>query len=258
MLLGRPWIHTAGAVTSSLHQCLKYIMNGMLVTVKAEETISMIQNVDIPFIEAEDCKDDNIHAFEIVNTDWVPENTVLKKPKISEAARMAAQCFLERGISFLYNLITKVPKGANPTEMKCADQIFGLGYKPTKEDHRWAASRRRERRMARIEGREPEEEKLEIPPLRVSFPKVAYVMQPDKGAESLGQQLSNMSINTLEEDEVEGGNMKTVAGREDEALPQLTIHTLEEVSAKTFIRKLADGEKFQNWVTQEAPVVFKM
>ena len=67
-----------------------------------------------------------------------------------------------------------------------------------------------------------------------------------------------MSINTLEEDEVEGGNMKTVAGREDEALPQLTIYTLEEVSAKTFIRKLADGEKFQNWVTQEAPVVFKM
>ena len=83
-------------------------------------------------------------------------------------------------------------------------------------------------------------------------------MQPDKGAESLGQQLSNMSINTLEEDEVEGGNMKTVAGRKDEALPQLTIYTLEEVSAKTFIRKLADGEKFQNWVTQEAPVVFKM
>ncbi|XP_073261648.1 uncharacterized protein [Populus alba] len=215
MLLGRPWIHAAGAVTSSLHQCLKYIMNGMLVTVKAEETISMIKNVAIPFIEAEDCKDDNIHAFEIV------------------------------------------PKWANLTKMKCADQRFGLGYKPTKEDHRWAASRRRERRMARIEGREPEEEKLEIPPLRVTFPKVAYVMQPDKGAESLGQQLSNMSINTLEEDEVEGGNMKMVAGREDEALPQLTIHTLEEVSAKTFIRKLA-FKMFQNWVTQEAPVVFKM
>jgi len=49
-----------------------------------------------------------------------------------------------------------------------------------------------------------------------------------------------------------------VAGKEDEALPQLNIHTLEEVSTKTFIRKLAEGEKFQNWVTQKAPVVFKM
>jgi hypothetical protein len=26
----------------------------------------------------------------------------------------------------------------------------------------------------------------------------------------------------------------------------------------TFIRKLAEGEKFQNWETQEAPLVFKM
>jgi hypothetical protein len=38
-------------------------------------------------------------------------------------------------------------------------------------------------------------------------------------------------------------------GKEDEALPQLIVHTLEEVSAKTFVHKLAQGEKFQNWVT---------
>jgi len=142
--------------------------------------------------------------------------------------------------------------------MTCVDQRFGLGYKPNKDDHQWAACRRRERRIARIEGREPEEEKLEIPPLSVSFPKAAYVMQHDKEAVSLGQALANMSINTLEENEVEGDVMKTVSGKGDEALPQLTVHTLEEVSAKTFVRKLAQGEKFQNWVTQESPVVFKM
>jgi hypothetical protein len=90
MLLGRPWIHATGAVTSSLHQCLKYIMNGMLVTVKAKETISMIKNVVVPFIEAEDCNDEYSHAFEIVNIDWVPENTVIRMPRISGAARRAA------------------------------------------------------------------------------------------------------------------------------------------------------------------------
>jgi hypothetical protein len=242
MLLGRPWIHAAGAVASSLHQCLKHIMNGMLVTVKAEETVSMIKNVAVPFIEADDCKNNNIQAFEIVNTDWVPENTVLRRPRISEAARMSTQCFLERGIPFQYNPIAGVPKGVNPAKMTCADQRFGLGYKPNKDGHRWAAGRRRERRIARIEGREPEEEKLEIPPLSVSFPKAVYVMQHDKEAESLGQALANMSINTLEENEVEGDVMKTVAGKGDEALPQLTVHTLEEVSAKTFVRKLDQGE----------------
>ena len=69
MLLGRPWIHAAGAVISSPHQCLKYISNGVLVTVKAEETISMVKNVAVPFIEADDCVDGNLHAFEVVNTE---------------------------------------------------------------------------------------------------------------------------------------------------------------------------------------------
>jgi hypothetical protein len=52
MLLGRLWIHATGAMTSFLHQCLKYIVNGILVTVKAEETLTMVQNMTIPYIEA--------------------------------------------------------------------------------------------------------------------------------------------------------------------------------------------------------------
>jgi len=258
MLLGRPWIHAAGAVTSSLHQCLKYIMNGMLVTVKAEETVSMIKNVAVPFIEAEDCNDEYSHAFEIVNTNWVPENTVIRMPRISGAARRAAQCFLECKIPFQHNPITENLERVNLIMMKCANQRSGLGYEPKKEDHRWAAGRRRERRMARIQGREPEEEELEIPPLKVSFPKAAYVMQPDKDSENLSQRLSTMDINTLEKDKEEGSGMNIVSGVEDESLPQLTVHTLEEVPTMTFVRKLAMGKKFQNWVTQEAPVVFKM
>ena len=111
MLLGRPWIHAARAVTSSLHQCLKYIMNGMLVTVKAEETISMIKNVVVPFIEAEDCKDEYSHAFEIVNTDWVPENTMLRMTRISEAARMPLNVFCRAGFHFSITLSPKIQKG---------------------------------------------------------------------------------------------------------------------------------------------------
>ena len=100
--------------------------------------------------------------------------------------------------------------------------------------------------MARIQGIEPEEEEVEIPPLRVSFPKAANVMQPDKDSESLGQKLSTMDINTLEKDKEEGSGMNMVSGVEDESLPQLTVHTLEEVPTMTFVRKLAMGEKFQN------------
>ena len=36
-LLGRPWIHHVGAVTSTLHQKLKYPVRGKIVTVHGEE-----------------------------------------------------------------------------------------------------------------------------------------------------------------------------------------------------------------------------
>jgi len=51
ILLEKPWIHAARAVAFSLHQCLKYIMNEMLITINAEKTVSMIKNMVIPFIE---------------------------------------------------------------------------------------------------------------------------------------------------------------------------------------------------------------
>ena len=112
--------------------------------------------------------------------------------------------------------------------------------------------------MARIEGRKPEEENLATLPIRVSFLKAAYVMQPEKGPENVFQKLSAMNINTLEEDEAKGIVEETEVGRRDEEMSQLTIYTLEEVVARAFVRKLAKGEKFQNWETQEALLVFKM
>jgi hypothetical protein len=130
-------------------------MNGMLITVKAEETVSMIKNVVIPFIEAEDCRDGNIHAFEIVNTEWVPEGAVLRKPRIPETAKMAAKCFLKNGAPFQCNPETGMP---GLIKLKCANQRFGLGYKPKKDDYKRVTQIKREARMARIEGRELEEE----------------------------------------------------------------------------------------------------
>ena len=38
-LLGRPWIHAAGVVTSTLHQKLKFLVEGKLVVIDREEDI---------------------------------------------------------------------------------------------------------------------------------------------------------------------------------------------------------------------------
>jgi hypothetical protein len=38
---------------------------------------------------------------------------------------------------------------------------------------------------------------------------------------------------------------------------QLTINIVDKMPAVAILQKLANGERFQNWATQEAPIVFK-
>jgi hypothetical protein len=100
--------------------------------------------------------------------------------------------------------------------------------------------------MARIEGKKPEEESLAIPPIRISFPKATYVMQPDKGHGNLLQKLSSMNINTLEEDQVEDIAEKIESGRRDEELPQLShrqdFHS--KASRRREVPELGDPRSF--------------
>jgi hypothetical protein len=101
--------------------------------------------------------------------------------------------------------------------------------------------------MARIEGREPEEEGLVIPPLRVSFPKAAEVIRSG---------IVDLHINTLESQEekrIEEADLEI----KDEVLPQLSIHTIDQPPARFFVRRLAEGEVYQNWKMEPAPIVFK-
>src|ERR1051325_8425917 len=53
-LLGRPWIHEEGAVTSTLHQKLKFTVNGKLVTIIGEQTLLVSHLPNFSFITAND------------------------------------------------------------------------------------------------------------------------------------------------------------------------------------------------------------
>jgi len=67
---------------------------------------------------------------------------------------MATKCFLKNGAPFQCHPETGMP---GLIKLKCANQRFGLGYKPKKDYYKWVTQIKREARMARIEGREPEE-----------------------------------------------------------------------------------------------------
>ncbi|XP_050919823.1 uncharacterized protein LOC127137400 [Lathyrus oleraceus] len=53
-LLGRPWIHEAGAITSTLHQKLKFVKNGQIVTVNGEQAMLISHLSSFSVIEVDE------------------------------------------------------------------------------------------------------------------------------------------------------------------------------------------------------------
>ncbi|KAI5418329.1 hypothetical protein KIW84_042828 [Lathyrus oleraceus] len=65
-LLGRPWIHEAGAVTSTLHQKLKFVKNKKLLVVGGEKALLVIHLSSFSYIDAEDEVGTPFQALSIV------------------------------------------------------------------------------------------------------------------------------------------------------------------------------------------------
>ena len=66
LLLGRPWIHSAGAIPSSLHQKVKFITNGQIITVLGEQNYNIYKDTAIPYIGEESLEDFGLQIFEEV------------------------------------------------------------------------------------------------------------------------------------------------------------------------------------------------
>ena len=152
LLLGRPWIHTAGAIPSSLHQKVKFIHEGRVITVQSigeaypsAEPVLEISHSDVDLlltgfsfdavqiVEVEDfCKDLVAMSF-----DSHSNTTVLD---------------IMRCMSFLPGLgLGRRQHGLREfTSVMDHDSPFGLGYVPTEADFRYMERLRKERIMARL------------------------------------------------------------------------------------------------------------
>lgn len=92
LLTRRPWIHTTAAVPSTLHQQLKYIVNGNLVTVSAKRDYPIVMDRSIPIIGVdESIEPASFQAFEISTTNYRPLGTPALKPKVSLEVMLVAQ-----------------------------------------------------------------------------------------------------------------------------------------------------------------------
>lgn len=67
-LLGRPWIHSAGTITSTLHQRLKFMIRSKLVMVEGEENIMVSHLASFRYVEVGgEIHETTFQAFKVVN-----------------------------------------------------------------------------------------------------------------------------------------------------------------------------------------------
>ncbi|XP_058757379.1 uncharacterized protein LOC131630634 [Vicia villosa] len=105
-LLGRPWIHEAGAVTSTLHQKLKFVRNGKLVVVNGERALLISHLSSFRAIEADEATIGT--AFQALSVD-----NESKKNKASIASFKDAQQVVQKGPSGVWGQMVSLPENKN-------------------------------------------------------------------------------------------------------------------------------------------------
>lgn len=114
-LIGRPWIHVAGVVTSILHQRLKFIINDKLMIVEGEEDMFVSHLSLFRYIEAdEETLEIPFQALEIAAVNRRREKSIWEK--ISK--------LIKGRDTWGWGKLLEIPKKKDR---------FKLGYKPTNE-----------------------------------------------------------------------------------------------------------------------------
>jgi len=129
-LLGRPWIHSAGVVPSTLHQKLKFMFNDKLIIVSGEEDFLVSGPLPTPYIEtAEEALETSFQALEIVGTMYVEPFKI--NPCLSKASVMVAKTMLKDGYKYGQALGKRGQGLLRPLKLPENKGRYGLGYKPT-------------------------------------------------------------------------------------------------------------------------------
>jgi len=173
-LLGQPWIHSVGVVPSTLHQKLKFVVEGQLVIVSGEEDILVSCLSSTPYVEAvEESLEMSFQALEIVNNAYVESPPI--QPRLFGASLMVTRVMLKDGYQ------PRMGLGQNSDGMTSLLKFaknrgrFGLGYKHTNADKRRISLERKEISLAHLQGWGPQVERVPICHINESFISVGWM-----------------------------------------------------------------------------------
>ncbi|XP_070039861.1 uncharacterized protein [Nicotiana tomentosiformis] len=143
LLLGRPWIHVAKEVSSSLHQMVKFEWDRQEIVVHGDEDISAYNDPSVPFIEAEDDKGLWVyHTFKTVSVEKIPKGECIPGPKLSSASVMVANEMLKNGFVLGKGLGSSLQSIVHPVCPRENLGTFGLGFMPIERDVKRAKNKK--------------------------------------------------------------------------------------------------------------------
>ncbi|XP_019447293.1 PREDICTED: uncharacterized protein LOC109350516 [Lupinus angustifolius] len=170
-LLGRPWIHSSGEIPSILHQKVKFIVDGRLITVSGEEDVMVSQPFDTSYVEVtEEALETSFQGLEIVDATFMIEGA----PKLNiyplDASLVVANMMIREGYR-LGRGLGRYGQGCKEILIPKANKgRYDLGYTPTCEDKLQTIGAKKSGRVARLgHVRNEVVAKLPIPHISQSF-----------------------------------------------------------------------------------------
>ena len=154
LILGRPWIHEAGAIPSSLHQKVKFIHEGRIITIQSDTDVITSSE---PVLQISHSKND-LHltgfTFDEVQVVSLEDDRRDMVPMSFDQHSSTLVLSMMRGMSYIPGLgLGRRQQGPREFTITVDHDIsYGLGYIPTADDARHMARLRRERVRARMSG----------------------------------------------------------------------------------------------------------
>ncbi|XP_070045820.1 uncharacterized protein [Nicotiana tomentosiformis] len=143
-LLGRPWIHAAGAVPSTLHQMVKSEHENQEIVVHGEDEQSIYRDPSVPCLEAREGSEHIVYqAFEIVVADQCKEGALFPQPCLSNASVMVATEMIKHGYKPEKGLGVSLQSIIEPVTSTAKEKFFGVGFQAIEADRKWADERKK-------------------------------------------------------------------------------------------------------------------
>jgi hypothetical protein len=166
-----------------------------LVTILAEEPISIYNDGAIPYIDGGASEEASFHSFEFVT---VIHKVAAVEPKLSKAGIMVAKEFIKAGFRPGQGLGCANQGRTAIVALEGNKDRYGLGYTPTRRDRQFAYEARRRRAASRLRGEKWPEEKMIIPHIRTTFPASAMFQVDGSDEDELALLFAeDLSIDTI-------------------------------------------------------------